>query len=71
MRALFGVLVLLGVAGIVAGTLTIIRGIENAPFAYETYGGPGPMIGGLLLLSIGLYLLSVWPRIESRAEHHM
>lgn len=68
MRALFGLLALLGFAGIVSGALTIIRGAGNAPFSHENYGGPGPIIGGLLLLSVSLYLLSIWPRIESRAR---
>ncbi len=66
MRVLFGLLALLGLAGIVSGVLTIVYGGGGVPFGYENYGGPGPIIGGLLLLSVGLYLLFVWPRIESR-----
>ena len=68
MRALFGLLALLGLAGIVSGVITIIRGAGTAPFSHENYGGPGAIIGGLLLLSVSFYLLSVWPRIESRAR---
>jgi len=73
MRALFGLLALCGLAGIVSGIITMIRGAGTAPFSYENYGGPGAIIGGLLLLSVGLYLLSIWPRSESRArtKHHV
>jgi hypothetical protein len=66
MRALFGLLALLGLAGIVSGVLTVVRGAGAVPFTYENYGGPGPIIGGLLLLSVSLYLLRIWPRFESR-----
>ena len=68
MRALFGLLALAGVAGVVFGVLTIVRGSEHAPFSYENYGGPGSIIGGVLLLAVGFYLLSTWPRIESRGR---
>jgi hypothetical protein len=67
MRALFIVLALLGVAGIVIGVLTIIRGMsgpDGAPFSYENYGGPGPIIAGLIVLATSLYLLSIWNRKE-------
>ena len=67
-RPLFGLLALLGLAGVVSGALTIIRGAGNVSFSHEHYGGPGPIIGGLLLLSVSLYLLSIWPRIESRTR---
>jgi hypothetical protein len=71
MRALFGLLALAGLAGAVFGVLTMIRSAEIAPFSYENYGGPGSIIGGLLLFAVSLYLLVVWPRIEShvRAGH--
>jgi hypothetical protein len=63
MRALFALLALLGVAGIVFGVLTIIRGtsgVDGAPFSFENYGGPGPIIAGLIVLAVSLYLLSMW-----------
>ena len=67
MRALFILLALLGVAGIVLGVLTIIRGMsgpDGAPFHFENYGGPGPIIAGLIVLATSLYLLSIWNRKE-------
>jgi len=63
MRALFALLALLGVAGIVFGVLTIIRGTSGpagAEFRFENYGGPGPIIAGLIVLAASLYLLSIW-----------
>jgi hypothetical protein len=61
MRALFAILALLGVAGIVIGVLTIIRGSSpGVPFNFENYGGPGPIIAGLIVLATSLYLLSIW-----------
>jgi hypothetical protein len=63
MRALFALLVLLGVAGIALGILTIIRGMSGPagqPFSFENYGGPGPIIGGLIVLAASLYLRSIW-----------
>jgi hypothetical protein len=63
MRALFALLALLGVAGIVFGVLTIIRGTsgpDGVPFSFENYGGPGPIIAGLIILAVSLYLLSMW-----------
>jgi hypothetical protein len=73
MRALFALLTLSGVAGIGFGVLTIISGTKaDVPFSYENYGGPGAIVGGLLLLAVNLYLLSTWGRIESssKPEHH-
>jgi hypothetical protein len=63
MRALFAILALLGVAGIVVGVLTIIRGMsgpEGVPFSFENYGGPGPIIAGVVVLATSLYLFSLW-----------
>ena len=63
MRALFAVLALAGLAGIVIGVLTIIRqahGPSGVPFSYENYGGPGPIIAGLIVLATSLYLGSIW-----------
>jgi hypothetical protein len=67
MRALFAILALLGVAGIVIGVLTIIRGMSGSggiPFRFENYGGPGPIIAGLVILATSLYLLSIWKHKE-------
>jgi hypothetical protein len=63
MRALFAILALLGVAGIVLGVLTIVRGMTGPgrePFSFENYGGPGPIIAGLIVLAATLYLRSIW-----------
>ena len=73
MRVLFALLALLGVAGIAFGVLTIISGRQaGVPFSYEDYGGPGAIIGGLLLAAVSLYLLLTWGRTESSsgAVHH-
>ena len=63
MRNVFALLALLGVVGIGFGILTIVtnaRGAGGVPFTYENYGGPGSIIAGLFLLSVGLYLRSAW-----------
>jgi hypothetical protein len=63
MRALFALLALVGVAGIALGVLTIIRGTqgpEGVPFSFENYGGPGPIIAGIVVLAVSLYLRSIW-----------
>jgi hypothetical protein len=63
MRALFALLALLGVAGVVLGVFTILRGMngpDGLPFQFENYGGPGPIIAGLIVLAASLYLLSIW-----------
>ncbi|HEY9016076.1 MAG TPA: hypothetical protein VIM84_13565 [Gemmatimonadales bacterium] len=67
MRALFALLALLGVAGIVVGILTILRsgaGPDGVPFSYEHTGGPGSLIAGVVMLATSLYLLSFWRRKE-------
>jgi hypothetical protein len=67
MRALFALLALLGVAGIAFGVLTIIRNSgapHGQPFNFENYGGPGPIIAGLIVLAASLYLLSIWKHRE-------
>jgi hypothetical protein len=74
MRALFGFLALLGVAGFGFGVLTIISGTQaEVPFSYENYGGPGAIIGGLLLAAVSLYLLFTWGRTgsSSGSSHHV
>ena len=63
MRALFALLALVGVAGIVVGVLTILRGTQGpngVPFTFENYGGPGPIIAGIVVLAVSLYLRSIW-----------
>lgn len=61
MRGLFAILALLGVTGIVLGIVTIIRGMNGGePFSFENYGGPGPIIAGLIVLAASLYLRSIW-----------
>jgi len=66
MRALFALLALLGVAGIAAGVLNILGGIRaGVPFSYENYGGPGAIIGGVVLVAVSLYLLFTRGRSES------
>jgi hypothetical protein len=65
MRALFAIFAVLGVAGIVLGVLTILRGAGSdpgVPFRFENYGGPGPIIAGIIVLATSLYLLSTWKR---------
>jgi hypothetical protein len=67
MRLLFAILALLGVAGIAFGILTILRGTsgpDGVPFRFENYGGPGPIIAGLIVLAASLYLLSIWKHRE-------
>jgi hypothetical protein len=69
MRNLFALLAVFGLAGIVFGVLNIIRhssGPHGVPFIYENYGGPGSVIAGLFLLVGGLYLWSIWPRLDRR-----
>jgi hypothetical protein len=64
MRNLFAQLALIGLAGIVLGVLTLLRGAPGQAgplgFSYENYGGPGSMLAGLMLLATSLYLRSVW-----------
>jgi hypothetical protein len=74
MRVLFAFLALSGVAGMVLGALTIISGTrDGVPFSYENYGGPGSIIGGLLLAAVSLYLLFTWGRVKSSSGpvHHV
>ena len=62
MRVLAMVLVLLGIVGVVFGVLTMMQGaqgIGGQPFQFENYGGPGPLLGGLILVFGGLYLRSL------------
>jgi hypothetical protein len=65
MRNLFALLAVIGLAGIVLGALAIIRGAPGAsgplPFTFESAGGPGSIIAGILLLATSLYLRRAWP----------
>jgi len=59
MRTLSLVLIALGVIGLVMGTITFVtaaRAATTAPFSMENYGGPGPILGALILLLGGMYL---------------
>ena len=63
MRALFAILAVLGLVGIGMGVLTMLRGTgtdPGVPFRFENYGGPGPIIAGVIVLATSLYLLSIW-----------
>jgi hypothetical protein len=67
MRALLALVALLGLAGIALGVLTIIQGTsgpDGVPFGFENYGGPGPIIAGVVVVATSLYLLSFWRRRE-------
>jgi hypothetical protein len=61
MRKVAVLLIVLGIAGLVLGSTTIIRTMQapgTVPFSLESYGGPGPIVGALLLFFAGWYLLS-------------
>jgi hypothetical protein len=64
MRNLFALLALIGVAGIVFGVLTIVAAAPGQAgrlgFAFENYGGPGSILGGLTLCAVSIYLRSAW-----------
>jgi hypothetical protein len=70
MRAFFGLLALLGLAGIVFGIIIMIQGAKSEVFSFENYGGPGPIIAGLLLTAVSLYLFLNWPRFTSSRDVH-
>jgi len=60
MRLLAMVLVLIGIAGIGFGVMQIMH--ASIPFRFENYGGPGPVLGGFILVVGGLYVSSLRPR---------
>lgn len=64
MRNLFVLLALIGLAGIAFGMLTLLQGAPGQAgplgFTHESYGGPGSMLGGVMLLAASLYLRSAW-----------
>jgi hypothetical protein len=65
MTKLASALLLLGAAGVMLGILAIVHTATDPsypPFGFENHGGPGPVLGSLILLAGGLYLLSTGPR---------
>jgi len=64
MRNLFALLALIGIAGIVFGVLVMVHAapgqVGRLDFTHENYGGPGPIIAGLTLLAVSLYLRATW-----------
>jgi hypothetical protein len=68
MRTLFLLLALIGVGGIVLGTLIILRSASGQagilPFHFENTGGPGPILAGVILILGSFYLRSIWQARE-------
>jgi hypothetical protein len=64
MRNLFALVALLGVGGVAFGIVTIMHKVPGQsgplPFRFESAGGPGPVLAGLMLIAGSLYLRSVW-----------
>jgi hypothetical protein len=64
MRYLFALLTLLGVGGVAFGIVTIMQNVPgqsgSLPFRFESDGGPGPLLAGLMLIAGSLYLRSAW-----------
>ncbi len=61
MRKIAVLLIVLGLAGLVLGVVEMLRAMlapGAAPFSLENYGGPGPLLGAVVLLLGGLYLFS-------------
>jgi hypothetical protein len=61
MRKIALLLIVLGLAGLLLGAVDAVRaalGPGATPFSLENYGGPGPLLGALVLLCGGLYLFS-------------
>lgn len=61
MRKIALLLIVLGLAGLVLGLVNALRAAlapGAAPFSMENYGGPGPLLGAVVLLLGGLYLFS-------------
>jgi len=59
MRKVALLLIVLGLAGLVLDIVVVARvalAQGTAPFSLEGYGGPGPILGALLLFFGGLYL---------------
>lgn len=67
MRLLAMVMVLLGFIGIGFGILILMhgpQGVDGQPFRFEEYGGPGPILAGLIMVFAGMYLSSLNVRRE-------
>lgn len=64
MRNLFALLALIGIAGVVLGVLAMVHAAPGQTgrlgFTYENYGGPGPILAGLTLFAVSLYLRATW-----------
>ena len=64
MRHLFVLLALLGVGGVGFGIARILQNVPGQagplPFRFESDGGPGPLLAGVMLIAGSLYLRSVW-----------
>ena len=64
MRNLFALLTLLGIGGVAFGIVTIMQNVPGQsgplPFRFESDGGPGPLLAGLVLIAGSLYLRSTW-----------
>lgn len=61
MRKAAILLIVLGFTALAVDLLVVIRVARDPgtlPFSVENYGGPGPIVGALLLLLVGLYLFS-------------
>ena len=65
MRLFAWLLVLIGVIGVVWGVLIMIGGMTGThplPFEFESAGGPGPLMGGILLIAAGLVFVKDWAK---------
>jgi hypothetical protein len=65
MRLFAWLLVLIGVIGVVWGVLIMIGGMTGThalPFEFESAGGPGPIMGGVLLIAAGLVFQKDWAK---------
>lgn len=61
MRKIAILLIALGLAGLILGIVDALRATlapGAVPFSIENYGGPGPILGALVLVLGGLYLFS-------------
>jgi len=65
MRLLAWLLVLIGVVGVVWGILMMLGGMSGPhglAFEFESAGGPGPLMGGLILIAAGLFFQRDWAK---------
>ena len=60
MRHLLALLALIGLVGIAFGVLAILHPTPGPagqlPFSHESYGGPGSIIAGVVMVATSLYL---------------